>query len=170
MTDSQTPPSLPTACQSSCATCSSSLDCQSCGSQLPLLSADSGQCLASCPAGSYQHDHTHCRREYRSLSHGLTHRLDAIVDAKVVFWLWFTREHLERWHSSSPEEACNRMFVCFNLSESWIWFEINEISWFMMMMSRGHLSQSDLCGFGSLNILHSFRCCHLKCFIRPKQD
>ncbi|XP_030272850.1 extracellular matrix organizing protein FRAS1 isoform X1 [Sparus aurata] len=49
------------ACQSSCATCSSSLDCQSCGSQLPLLSADSGQCLSSCPPGSYQHDNTHCR-------------------------------------------------------------------------------------------------------------
>lgn len=124
--DHQTPPplsenislSLPTACQSSCATCSSSLDCQSCGSQLPLLSADSGQCLASCPAGSYQHDHTHCRREYRSLSHGLMHPLDAIVDAEVVFWLRFTQEHLERWNSSSPEEACNRMFVCLMCLEA----------------------------------------------------
>uniref|UniRef100_A0A8P4K7M3 Fraser extracellular matrix complex subunit 1 n=1 Tax=Dicentrarchus labrax TaxID=13489 RepID=A0A8P4K7M3_DICLA len=51
------------ACQSSCATCSSRLDCQSCGSQLPLLSADAGQCLASCPPGSYQHDHAHCCHE-----------------------------------------------------------------------------------------------------------
>uniref|UniRef100_UPI001ED83835 extracellular matrix protein FRAS1 n=1 Tax=Scatophagus argus TaxID=75038 RepID=UPI001ED83835 len=54
------------ACQSSCATCSSRLDCQSCGSQLPLLSADSSQCLASCPPGSYQHDHTSCRRCHES--------------------------------------------------------------------------------------------------------
>lgn len=87
----------PTACQSSCATCSSSLDCQSCGSQLPLLSADSGQCLASCPTGSYQHDHTHCRREYRSLSHGLTPPPPppvATVDVEVAFWLRFTRGHL----------------------------------------------------------------------------
>ncbi|XP_051278840.1 extracellular matrix protein FRAS1 isoform X2 [Dicentrarchus labrax] len=56
------------ACQSSCATCSSRLDCQSCGSQLPLLSADAGQCLASCPPGSYQHDHAHCRRCHESCS------------------------------------------------------------------------------------------------------
>ncbi|XP_036955362.1 extracellular matrix protein FRAS1 isoform X2 [Acanthopagrus latus] len=56
------------ACQSSCATCSSSLDCQSCGSQLPLLSEDSGQCLSSCPPGSYQHDSTHCRRCSESCS------------------------------------------------------------------------------------------------------
>ncbi|KAM7391087.1 hypothetical protein PAMP_021803 [Pampus punctatissimus] len=48
------------ACHSSCATCSSRWDCQSCGSQLPLLSADSGRCLASCPPGSYQHDYTRC--------------------------------------------------------------------------------------------------------------
>uniref|UniRef100_A0A4W6CQ63 Fraser extracellular matrix complex subunit 1 n=1 Tax=Lates calcarifer TaxID=8187 RepID=A0A4W6CQ63_LATCA len=56
------------ACQSSCATCSSRWDCQSCGSQLPLLSADSSQCLASCPPGSYQHDHMHCRHCHESCS------------------------------------------------------------------------------------------------------
>ncbi|GLD61427.1 extracellular matrix protein FRAS1 isoform X1, partial [Lates japonicus] len=56
------------ACQSSCATCSSRWDCQSCGSQLPLLSADSGQCLASCPPGSYQHDHLRCRYCHESCS------------------------------------------------------------------------------------------------------
>ncbi|KAM7415601.1 hypothetical protein PAMA_017903 [Pampus argenteus] len=56
------------ACHSSCATCSSRWDCQSCGSQLPLLSADSGRCLASCPPGSYQHDYTRCRRCHESCS------------------------------------------------------------------------------------------------------
>ncbi|XP_028271091.1 extracellular matrix organizing protein FRAS1 isoform X8 [Parambassis ranga] len=56
------------ACQSSCATCSSSWDCQSCGSQLPLLSADSSRCLASCPPGSYQHDHTRCHRCHEACS------------------------------------------------------------------------------------------------------
>lgn len=57
-------PSPPAACQSSCASCSSSLACLSCGSQQPLLDPDGGQCLASCPAGSYQDQHTHhCRRE-----------------------------------------------------------------------------------------------------------
>ncbi|KAG7467854.1 extracellular matrix FRAS1, partial [Solea senegalensis] len=49
------------ACQSSCATCSSRWDCLSCGSQRPLLSAEHDQCLTSCPRGSYQHDQTHCR-------------------------------------------------------------------------------------------------------------
>lgn len=58
------PPAPPAACQSSCASCSSSLACLSCGSQQPLLDPDGGQCLASCPAGSYQDQHTHhCRRE-----------------------------------------------------------------------------------------------------------
>lgn len=56
------------ACQPSCATCSSRLQCQSCGSQLPLLSAEGGQCLTSCPAGSYQHDHTHCRHCHEACS------------------------------------------------------------------------------------------------------
>lgn len=56
-------PPHPAACQSSCATCSSRFGCQSCGSRQPLLDPDSSQCLASCPAGSYQADHTHCRRE-----------------------------------------------------------------------------------------------------------
>ncbi|KAK2838085.1 hypothetical protein Q5P01_015297 [Channa striata] len=56
------------ACHSSCATCSSGLECQSCGPQLPLLSADSGQCLATCPPGSYQRDHTHCHRCHESCS------------------------------------------------------------------------------------------------------
>lgn len=59
------PPPPPAACQSSCATCSSRLDCQSCGSRRPLLGPDSSQCLASCPPGSYQADHTRCRREYQ---------------------------------------------------------------------------------------------------------
>lgn len=54
----------PAACQSSCATCSSRLACQSCGPRQPLLGPDSSRCLASCPPGSYQADHTHCRREY----------------------------------------------------------------------------------------------------------
>uniref|UniRef100_A0A3Q3MY85 Fraser extracellular matrix complex subunit 1 n=1 Tax=Mastacembelus armatus TaxID=205130 RepID=A0A3Q3MY85_9TELE len=54
------------ACQSSCATCSSRWDCQSCGSQLPLLSTDNSQCLDTCPPGSYQHDHTRCRRCHES--------------------------------------------------------------------------------------------------------
>ncbi|KAM6930976.1 extracellular matrix organizing protein FRAS1 [Xenentodon cancila] len=56
------------ACPSSCATCSSRWDCQSCGSQLPLLSAESAECLASCPPGSYQSDHKHCRRCHESCS------------------------------------------------------------------------------------------------------
>lgn len=94
VTDSLTLPppfslSSPTACQSSCATCSSSLDCQSCGSQLPLLSEDSGQCLSSCPPGSYQHDSTHCRREYHTMSRDLMCPLDATVVVRLVFWLRF---------------------------------------------------------------------------------
>uniref|UniRef100_A0AAX7USN5 Fraser extracellular matrix complex subunit 1 n=1 Tax=Astatotilapia calliptera TaxID=8154 RepID=A0AAX7USN5_ASTCA len=56
------------ACQSSCATCSSRWDCQSCGSRLPLLNPDRSQCLASCPPGSYQHDPTHCRYCHESCS------------------------------------------------------------------------------------------------------
>ncbi|XP_061586644.1 extracellular matrix protein FRAS1 isoform X2 [Cololabis saira] len=56
------------ACPASCAACSSRWDCQSCGSQLPLLSADSAECLASCPPGSYQYDHKHCRRCHESCS------------------------------------------------------------------------------------------------------
>ncbi|XP_067377534.1 extracellular matrix protein FRAS1 isoform X3 [Channa argus] len=56
------------ACQSSCATCSSRWECQSCGSQLPLLSTDGDQCLATCPPGSYQRDHTHCHRCHESCS------------------------------------------------------------------------------------------------------
>ncbi|XP_072243382.1 extracellular matrix organizing protein FRAS1 isoform X1 [Leuresthes tenuis] len=62
------------ACPSSCTSCSSRWECRSCGSQLPLLSTDSSQCLASCPSGSYQHDHTHCRRCHESCSecHGLS--------------------------------------------------------------------------------------------------
>lgn len=71
--------SPPTACQSSCATCSSRWDCQSCSSQLPLLSADGGQCLASCPPGSYQQDHTHCPREYHRMSCDL-----------LSYWLWIS--------------------------------------------------------------------------------
>ena len=60
------PPSPPpAACQSTCSTCSSRWDCQSCGSQKPLLSAERDQCLTSCPPGSYQHDQSLCRREYR---------------------------------------------------------------------------------------------------------
>ncbi|XP_029366253.1 extracellular matrix organizing protein FRAS1 isoform X2 [Echeneis naucrates] len=56
------------ACQSSCATCSGRLDCQSCGAQLPLLSPDSGRCLASCPPGSYQNERAHCRYCHESCS------------------------------------------------------------------------------------------------------
>ncbi|KAM9392081.1 extracellular matrix organizing protein FRAS1 [Pholidichthys leucotaenia] len=56
------------ACQSSCASCSSSWDCQSCSTQLPLLSADRTKCLASCPPGSYRHDQTHCRKCHESCS------------------------------------------------------------------------------------------------------
>ncbi|KAM4616687.1 extracellular matrix organizing protein FRAS1 [Polymixia lowei] len=57
------------ACQPSCASCSSGWECQSCGgSLLPLLSPDGERCLASCPSGSYQHDHTHCRRCHESCS------------------------------------------------------------------------------------------------------
>uniref|UniRef100_A0A3Q1CIX6 VWFC domain-containing protein n=1 Tax=Amphiprion ocellaris TaxID=80972 RepID=A0A3Q1CIX6_AMPOC len=56
------------ACQPSCSSCSSRWDCDSCGSQLPLLGPDSGRCLASCPGGSYQHDQTRCRRCHPSCS------------------------------------------------------------------------------------------------------
>ncbi|XP_013870055.1 extracellular matrix organizing protein FRAS1 [Austrofundulus limnaeus] len=56
------------ACQPSCATCSSRLDCLSCGPQLPLLSPDRTRCLAACPPGSYQRDHTHCHRCEESCS------------------------------------------------------------------------------------------------------
>ncbi|CAN9512669.1 unnamed protein product [Ophioblennius macclurei] len=50
------------ACLPSCATCSRAWDCQSCGPLHPLLSVDGDQCLTYCPPGSYQQDHTHCRR------------------------------------------------------------------------------------------------------------
>ncbi|KAM9742832.1 extracellular matrix organizing protein FRAS1 isoform 2-T2 [Menidia menidia] len=56
------------ACPSSCTTCPNRGECQSCGSQLPLLSTDRSQCLASCPPGSYQHGHTHCMRCHESCS------------------------------------------------------------------------------------------------------
>ncbi|XP_068615370.1 extracellular matrix organizing protein FRAS1-like, partial [Brachionichthys hirsutus] len=56
------------ACPSSCAACSGGLGCLSCGSQLPLLSAESSQCLEFCPPGSYQHDQTHCRSCHESCS------------------------------------------------------------------------------------------------------
>nr|XP_057925745.1 extracellular matrix protein FRAS1 isoform X1 [Doryrhamphus excisus] len=50
------------ACPSSCTICSSRWSCQSCSLQRPLLSADSSQCLTSCPAGTYQDHNRHCRR------------------------------------------------------------------------------------------------------------
>ncbi|TNN43426.1 hypothetical protein EYF80_046394 [Liparis tanakae] len=57
-------------CQPSCASCSGGGECRSCGPRLPLLSPDSGECLASCAPGSYRHDDTRCRCEYRCPSGG----------------------------------------------------------------------------------------------------
>lgn len=81
-------PSLahPAACQSSCATCSSRLGCQSCGSHQPLLGPDGSQCLASCPPGSYQANHTHCRREYRQIRCARQRKAD-IFDSQSLYFL-----------------------------------------------------------------------------------
>ncbi|XP_077417485.1 extracellular matrix organizing protein FRAS1 isoform X1 [Vanacampus margaritifer] len=57
------------ACPPSCATCSSRWSCQSCVLGRPLLSADGDQCLATCPAGTYQDNHrSQCRRCSESCS------------------------------------------------------------------------------------------------------
>ncbi|XP_056274598.1 extracellular matrix protein FRAS1 [Pseudoliparis swirei] len=56
------------ACQPSCASCSGGGECRSCGPRLPLLSPDSGECLASCAPGSYRHDDTRCRWCHESCS------------------------------------------------------------------------------------------------------
>ncbi|AWP07675.1 putative extracellular matrix protein FRAS1 [Scophthalmus maximus] len=56
------------ACRSTCSTCSSGWGCLSCGPPLPLLSAGRDRCLASCPAGSYRHDESDCRRCQESCS------------------------------------------------------------------------------------------------------